>query len=453
LLDRNANTQTTNWNFLGSRRALVAGALAITALLSSCAAPESGDIHQPDALHQTMAPHESNPNQSLALPNSLTSPSETTLPTVVVPTKPEQTPTATTPKSSVDVKSHKESAESCLHVQGPFSVDGNERLDGQDKPFIPYGITLDELSQGNGEKYDIIPQIKALSAWCVNYVRIQTAPEDAYQNITPGEDVNMGYVRVIERAVQAAIKRKLFVVITSQDERTGGPANPTLQTLKYLVMLNNEFKDDKIDLNDVVVDPFNEPREVESTRKKTWELWHNGGFYKGVKYLGMQALVKALRKYGVQEQLWVEGPYAADTLQFISDFPINDADTVNALHHPAPDGPHTPAVWNKLFGDQTSNRPIVIDEFAQYASAGAICWENAPALLPNFLEYLKEHEVGLGLWTLKKGVLVSGSNYTTPTHFTTPTTPEYVCRGNADLGAGSEFMHYFKANNVASPNA
>jgi hypothetical protein len=344
------------------------------------------------------------------------------------------TPTPSISSSSV-------SRSSCAHQHGPFETIGNHVVDGTGTTFTPYGITVFGLArlQWQASLTSDEAQIAAMAHyWCANTVRIQVSPDLLFTNPTSTASYNQAYLQALQQEVATASANDLNVVINAQTEfSVGGSLGPTAQTASFWQVIGSTFKAD----DNVIFDVFNagSPTQV-------WSLWQEGGTYQGVSYIGMQNLITDIRQAGLSQLIWVEGPYFASTLNLAADYPLTGTNIVYDIHHPA--GSHTPQAWDADFGDLAATKPVVVGEWAQYASPYSECWSDAVMTVPTFLSYLNSHSIGLIAWSLRPGILLQNASFTTPTEL--PKT--YSCQAKQDTGAGQLLMNYFSAQNAGSQN-
>lgn len=75
--------------------------------------------------------------------------------------------------------------------------------------------------------------------------------------------------------------------------------------------------------------------------------------------------------------------------------------------------------------------------------------------MPEFLQYLSSHDIGLIAWSLVPGVLVTGDDLAQPTTFV-PGQP-FVCGGRSNgpddppQGAGADVLAYMVAHSTPAP--
>jgi hypothetical protein len=330
---------------------------------------------------------------------------------------------------------------SCKHAHGPFTVKGNEIIGGTGARFLPYGITVYGLSlkDWQSEVDSDEAQINAAANdWCVNLVRIQAAPNNMLSDPSPGLTYNSAFLKALEAEVSVAEGDGLDVVISAQTQASGGPFNPTANTLKYWEDIGQAYKGKA---PDVIFDLFNEPKVLAGTADATWTLWQKGGEYKGTTYIGMQTMVTQLDADGYDRQFWIEGPYTGVTLSLVAQYPITGPDIVYDIHHPA--GDHNAATWDKDFGTLSKTKPVVDGEWAQYASTVYECWPDAATSTPAFYSYLQSHDIGLVMWALQPGVLDSGTSLSDPSTIKST----YACKDGLDQGAGALTLKYFEQQN------
>ncbi len=325
---------------------------------------------------------------------------------------------------------------------GPVRIAGTN-LTMSRKIFTPYGFTLsstqypDGASGTGGPLYldgaDEFPtmasqaeaQISAVAgAWHGNTVRLQIE-----------QDTLLGsggatYLSDIRQIVRYAKSLGLVVVLNDNTKPAGtattDEALPTQATIRFWQELAPYYARER----SIIIDPFNEPRDVKEPSDQTaWGLWKDGGSYDydgsghrlstPVQAIGFQALVTQLRGMGYKNQFWIETP--ALTVQALGmlvkdwrGYKLSDpdGDTVYEYHHTTVDGSaRTITNWDSQFGMlvQRSDSPVVNGEWTQRQQDGSwhaangdtgACWADAPTSVPQYLHYLQVEGVGLLAWTL-----------------------------------------------------
>jgi hypothetical protein len=354
-------------------------------------------------------------------------------------------------------------AASCGKAAGPFSVSGTQVLGVGGKPFVSYGLTvpgLQSASWGTAVGDDLDEINAAANDWCANTVRLQLDQNDLLG--LQGTEFNQGYLAAIESEVSQAESDHLVVVLN--DETNYAPASvagsqlgPTPATETFWKDLVKVYGDDP----QVIFDLFNEPRTYSPgmSAATEWQLWLNGGEYDGVDYLGMADLAEYVRStLGAKNLFWVEGPdWSASFAGMVQQgalLPVSDV--VYAVHHPA--GQPGTASWDADFGYLVTSgtAPVVDGEWTNYEpmptvepSGGGACWPDAPTMVPEFLQYLADHDIGLNGYTLQKGFLIeSSTNLAVPDSINAKT---WTCDSSEEIqpdqGAGAEIMSWFKQRN------
>jgi hypothetical protein len=329
----------------------------------------------------------------------------------------------------------------CHTVQGPFHQSGSRITAANGKAYIPYGVTVTGLAgPADGHPYDAasaISQVQgAANWWCVNTVRLQVA-----QDYVAGSHPPAGFLAALKHVVQVAENDGLVVAISDQTEEVGFEPEPTSETATFWNDLTGLYGHD----HQVVFDLFNEPRIGTGGTAADWNIWRNGGTYKGTRYIGMQKLVTDVRhKYGATNLFWVEGVDSAGTLKLASKYLITGGAPLEYdYHHPS--GPHTVSNWTANFGYLVKRHiaPVVDGEWTNYASSHGECWTDAVSAVPSYLKFLHSIGVGMTVWTLKKGVMLASDNFWDPTQLG----PNWACTNNLDEGAGTLVMDWYKRYN------
>lgn len=328
----------------------------------------------------------------------------------------------------------------CHKARGPFKTRGSQVFQASGQPYIPYGITVPGLAHSDYQANmanDRAQIIAAATTWCANTVRLQVSQHNL---VGRGFSYSAPFMSAIKSEVSLAEHYHLVVVIVDQTEVVGNQPGPTGETLAFWNDLTAVYGTDP----QVVFDLFNEPRISTGNTTLDWQLWQRGGVFGGASYLGMQNVVNDLRSYGARNLIWVEGPYHASSLAKAASYPITGGPLMYAVHHPS--GAHDTATWWHAFGYLTVRNiaPVVVGEWSNYASSKAECWPDAPVAVPDFLSYLKNHGIGMTVWTLRPGVMVASSNLAVPTRIG----PDWHCQAGLDQGAGSDVLTWYRQNNA-----
>jgi hypothetical protein len=360
------------------------------------------------------------------------------------------------------------------------------------KIFMPYGFTLSSTQypagadgtggslylDGSGSFPTMAAQAEAqvsaiAGAWRGNTVRLQIA-----QDTLLGPD-GAPYLSDIRQVVSYAQSAGVVVVLNDNTEPAGtaitDEALPTQATIQFWQELAPYYASDR----SVIIDPFNEPRDVrEPTDQAAWRLWKDGGGYDydgsghrlptPIQGIGFQSLVTQLRSMGYLNQFWIETPaLTVQALGMLSrDWPAyklrdRDRDIVYEYHHATVDGTaRTVTNWDSQFGKlvKRSHAPVVDGEWTQRQQNGKWhgangdtggCWSDGPTSVPRYLRYLQVEGVGLLAWTLGTfnstglGVLNADHGSLTSTNGYGDVAT-YSCNLNGPTqGAGQDLMTWF----------
>jgi hypothetical protein len=296
-------------------------------------------------------------------------------------------------------------------------VSGNHLVDTQGQVMVPYGMTVFGLALQDWQDQaaqDDRQITAAITQWCSNYVRLQVAPA----NLLSASPENAAYLAAVQSEVSFALRYDDNVILSAQTERWSDhqlAANPTEQTIRFWQVLAPIYAHNPR----VWFDVFNEPRLKAGD---VWNIWQNGAVVAGQQYVGMQQLVSAVRAAaGDTNLVLVDGPHSGSTLSEVGSHLIKGANIAYAVH---PYGQKSPAVWNSHFGDAAATVPVVADEWAEWdARKHGQCSTASAAYVPEFVAYLRQHQIGLGGWGLLPGVLVTSTSAFTPTQITST----YAC--------------------------
>jgi Cellulase (glycosyl hydrolase family 5) len=353
----------------------------------------------------------------------------------------------------------------CGKVTGPFRVSGTLVLDASQKPFVSYGITVPGLQGPDWTGYTALDLQKITATateWCANTVRLQL---DQDELLGPdGTSVNQAYLAAIEAEVVLAEHDQLVVVLNDETNLSPSPAQyvergPTPATETFWKVLAKLYGNDP----QVIFDLFNEPRMYSTgmSQAKEWHLWLDGGLFRGVYYpFGMAQLAGYVRTtLGARNLFWIEGPnFSASFAGMVQQHALlHVSGVVYALHHPA--GQPGPTAWNDDFGYLVTDRvaPVVDGEWTNYepaptntpTSQPTSCWSDAPAAVPEFLQWLAGNSIGLNVYQLQPGFLIrSYGNLALPTTMNAKT---WSCQSSQETepgqGAGSQVLAWFQQQN------
>jgi Cellulase (glycosyl hydrolase family 5) len=351
----------------------------------------------------------------------------------------------------------------CGKAVGPFSVSGTQVLGAGGKPFISYGLTVPGL-QGpywaGSVTLDLVKIAATADDWCANTVRLQLDQDDL---VGPdGTGFNQAYMAAIRSEVALAERYRLVVVLNDETNYSlvaDAERGPTPGTETFWKELAKVYGNDP----QVIFDLFNEPRMYSAgmSQAQEWHLWLDGGNFGAVWYpFGMAQLAAYVRTtLGARNLFWIEGPdLSASFAGMVQQHAVlTVSGVVYAVHHPA--GRADTASWNADFGYlvTTGVAPVVDGEWTNYEPPPTArptpprtsCWPDAPATVPEFLQYLAEYDIGLNAYQLQPGYLIrSYSNLALPTTMNAKT---WTCRSSQEpqpgQGAGAAVLAWFRQQN------
>jgi Cellulase (glycosyl hydrolase family 5) len=353
----------------------------------------------------------------------------------------------------------------CGKAVGPFSVSGTQVLGAAGQPFVSYGLTVPGLQSpdwASSTVQDLQEIAAAANNWCANTVRLQLNQDDLLGPNGTGFD--QAYMSAIQAEVSLAETYHLVVVL-NDETNLATPAEqavqmgPTPGTETFWQDLTKPYGNDP----QVIFDLFNEPRMYSAgmSLAKEWQLWRDGGSFEGVSYpFGMAQLAAYVRTtLGAHNLFWIEGPrYSSTFAGMVQQHALlNVSHVVYALHHPV--GPADAASWDADFGYLITAgvAPVVDGEWTNYEPAPTSyptaprgsCWPDAPTSVPEFLQYLAAHAIGLNAYTLQPGFLIkSYGNLADPTTMNVKT---WSCQSDSEpepgQGAGAEVLAWFQQQN------
>jgi Cellulase (glycosyl hydrolase family 5) len=352
----------------------------------------------------------------------------------------------------------------CTSAVGPFSVHGTQVLGQGGQVFVSYGITIADLQAPNWRSFqnlDLAMITATAQSWCANTVRLQLSQDNL---LGPnGTSFNRAYLTAIETEVSLAESDNLVVVLNDNTEFAPtatwpfqhGPTPATKTFWKYLAGLYGNDPQ-------VIFDLFNEPRTFVTgmSQAQEWHIWLDGGTLGGISYFGMENLAQYVRNtLGASNLFWIQGPFYSYSLAgMVSNGAVlKVSNVVYSVHHPA--GAQTRSAWQSDFGYLVTDgvAPVVVGEWSDYEPTPtpkptwqrSSCWPGAPTKVPEFLQYLQEHGIGLSAYQLQPGFLIkSEGDLSDPTTINPQT---WSCLSQAEpqpgQGAGTLVMDWFWQHN------
>jgi endoglucanase len=337
-------------------------------------------------------------------------------------------------------------------VGGRYSVVGNKIIGPTGKQFIPEGIVVFGLSEPNWQSHLVSDkaQIAAIAEfWHANTVRLQVAPN----NLLTGPNTAL-FLTYLKEEVSYALSLGLDVWISAQDEHTGAVPMPTQATVQFWQKVAPIYAAKPR----VWFDLFNEPRlkagkghaGSAALSSDIWSIWQNGN----KQYVGMQTLVNTVRATGATNIILAEGIDFARTLSQLPSHLLHGRNIVYDVHaYFVKPRFSSPSDWGGNWGNLSGRYAIVVGEWSEFEGQKGACVSDPRTLIPEFLNYLTSHHIGLIAWWLGPGVLTQGSNLRDPT--TLSSTEPYVCgqgvvRPN-EQGAGALVLSYFAQQSHPPP--
>jgi hypothetical protein len=324
-------------------------------------------------------------------------------------------------------------------ASGSYKVVGNKIIGPTGAQFVPEGITIFGLSEQNWQSNVSTDEQKIAAIagfWHGNTVRVQVAPTDL-----SGAD-GAAFLSAVNKEVSYSLSLGLDVWISAQYEHTSDISMPDQSTLAFWQKVAAIYKSNPR----VWFDLFNEPRLSLGSKSQAalWNIWQNGGTHRG--YVGMQQLVNAIRSTGAMNIILAEGMEFARSLALLPSHVLQGSNIVYEVHgYFVNPGFNTAASWPANWGNLSSRFAIVVGEWSEFESQTHDCVSDPRTLVPEFLDYLSSHDIGLIAWQLGPGILINGTNLRDPTTFS-PTTP-YKCSDGVKAanqqGAGAMVLAYF----------
>lgn len=345
--------------------------------------------------------------------------------------------------------------------------------DSAGHPFVPYGVSVvggpQTANWARTEKAAMAQIVAAHRYWHANAVRLQVSESALFNPPTPKHSYNVAFARSVDRLVCKVLALGDIPVVNDMTLFTGWTPGPTAQTVRFWRFMarrwGNRFP--------VIFDLYNEPQLVRSHKAsksffpadQAWRLWRSGGVVGGLRYVGMQDLVDAIRvKERARNVIWAEEPYYSQadraSLGLLPRYRLKGADIVYAFHKPNMDqGSRSYSDVRAVAGQ---GLPLVDSEWGQFAAIDRpwMCQADAYTTVPPYLQYLRDSSIGMLSWSLQPGALVKGVAHrdtvhdgndkrwtTNPHDLSQPSEmkPDYGCtRAALGQGTGRIVMDYFK---------
>jgi hypothetical protein len=358
---------------------------------------------------------------------------------------------------------------------GALHITKNRLLKANNAGFAYYGLTVfgglehggNDAAWQQGEN-SAMAQIKASTYWHANTIRLQIAEENVFVDGNAKDGINTPFLDAVCKEVQQVRRQGQEVVISDQTEWPDWTeSNPTERTVNFWRVIDAIYGN-KVGISyDLYNEPrLNYPKPTASYHghlpainlKWVWNIWRNGGKAAGQTFVGMQQLYNDVRAGGINNIIWIEGPFYDDSLGMASGYLIKGKNIVWSIHHPTLTNASN---WKKFFGYLAATYPVVDGEFAQYAGTKPECRSTAYKTIPVYLKYLLSLHIGVIGWSLQPGAMLADPHRYIPTNtwvsrdssvasqLRTPSRmwPNYSC-SNKDIGegAGQVIMNYFKNN-------
>jgi hypothetical protein len=359
-----------------------------------------------------------------------------------------------------------------------LKVVGNRMVDSAGNVVVPHGISLvsgpETTLWAATERPAVAQIIAAKRYWHANAVRIQVGEAQLLDQPTRGHSYNVPFAKSVNRLVCRVLKEGLIPVINDTTLFTTKSRGPTQRSVRFWRFMSQRYGN----RFPAIFDLFNEPRLGRNPRTnhfyshaRVWKLWERGGAIAGKRYIGMQALVDAIRvKQRINNVIWAEEPWYLDAEELLTDqLPqhlLRGKDIVYAFHKVALD--ESSKSFKALKAVAAKGIPLVDSEWSQFAAIGRPweCQANAYKGTPAYLAFVQQAGIGLIAWSLQPGALVKGPagqdtvhdgndfRFTNdPAALATPNViePSYACdhRPSLGQGAGALIQDYFAKHSKA----
>src|SRR4051812_34054505 len=359
-------------------------------------------------------------------------------------------------------------------------VAGDRMIDSKGTPFMPYGVSVvggPQTINWRATQRATAAQIVASSRyWHANSVRVQVSESLLFDRPAPGRSYNVPFAQAVDQLVCLIIRQRQIPVLNNTTIFTTLERGPGQRTIRFWRFMSRRYGNNL----PVIFDLFNEPKVTMTPRTRdylrqshAWRIWRSGGRVSGVRYVGMQDLVDAIRKQGARNVIWAEEPYYIEAnlarLELLPRYRLRGADIVYSFHKP--DMERASRSFRGVRSAAAESLPLVDSEWGQFAATDRpwMCQSDAYRTTPVYLRFLRRSGIGMLAWSLQPGALVKGVHGNDTVHdgldtrFTAdpldlaePTVmkPDYGCTAAArGQGAGRLVMDYFARYSVPPPAA
>lgn len=358
-----------------------------------------------------------------------------------------------------------------------LAVVGNHMEDSSGHVVVPYGISVvggPETKYWQQTEQAVQAQIVASHKyWHANAVRIQVSEAQLLDIPSRGHTYNVPFAASVNRLVCRVIRQGQIAIINDTTLFTTKSRGPTARSVKFWRFMSGRYGRNL----PVIFDIFNEPRLGRNPltnrlydTARVWRLWHHGGGIAGKRYIGMQALVDAIRSKS-QDVIWAEEPWYLDAEMLptaaLPQQLLRGANIVYAFHKVSLD--ENAKSFKALREVSALGVPMVDSEWSQFGAPNRPweCQDNAYSGVPKFLSFMQGAQIGLIAWSLQPGALVrgqpgvdtvhDGNDYrftTNPAALATPNImkPDYRCDATTlGQGAGALIQDFFARASEHAP--
>ena len=220
-------------------------------------------------------------------------------------------------------------------------------------------------------------------------VRINVAEDGADKDNAQFYDA--AWLERVERAVRAARRAGLVVIVSLQDEAQTGASKsplPDSVTQKVWSRLAASFADDLGIMLEMYNEPNLHPQQrpvlLENTPPAAgdWEQWR----------VAFNAVIRTIRASGARNVVVADGLASAEQLTGAPKLDDPLKSVVYASHpYPLQQLDQSRAAWDDKFGNFSRTAPVIVTEWGP----GYYCDEQTGPATAAFFGYLQEHRVGL----------------------------------------------------------
>lgn len=218
-----------------------------------------------------------------------------------------------------------------VEATGKFRVIRGDTIVNPDgNAYVPRGVNLGGLEYyAKGVDFGEW-NFDRIKSWGANTIRLPVSPHFATKGMCT---YDRNYINRLDQAVWWAQQKKMLLIIDDHFSTKGATCGsgkwangwpmPDTHNLNFIKMLGKRYKNRPY----VAIDLYNEPHHVD------YATWRNGGILDGVRVIGMQQMLDALRSTGFNGLAIVSGTSYSTDMRDIARQPLtNDWNVIYGAH-------------------------------------------------------------------------------------------------------------------------